>query len=68
MRTEGGKPGKYPSGSLNQHKALATGASLAKVDTRDLGGGFKSDGPAAKPSSIHKSGTSTGTKGSKMGY
>ncbi len=68
MSKLGGKPGKYPSGSLNQHKALATGAPLAKCDTRNLGGGFGSDGPAAKPGSIRKSGTSTGSGGSKGGY
>jgi len=58
---------KYPSGPINQHKALATGASLVTCDESDKGGGFKSDGPAVKPSSIKKSGTSTGSRG-KGGY
>lgn len=62
MSTESGKVGKYPAGAIRQHHALATGAPLAKEDNRDLGGGFKSDGPAAKPGSIHKSGTSTGSR------
>lgn len=58
---------KYPSGPINQHKALATGAPLATCDESDKGGGFKSDGPAAKSSSVKKSGTSTGSRG-KGGY
>ena len=53
---------KYPAGAIRQHHALATGAPLAKCDESDKGGGFKSDGPAAKPSSIKKSGTSTGSR------
>jgi hypothetical protein len=65
--TKGKSVGKYPPGAIRQHHALATGAPLETVDTRDLGGGFKSDGPAAKPNSIKKSGTSTGSR-SKGGY
>lgn len=58
---------KYPKGPIPQHKSLATGAALETVDTSDKGGGFKSDGPAAKPGSIHKSGTSTGGSRGKRG-
>ena len=29
---------KYPKGALNQHKSLATGASLRKANTADKGG------------------------------
>lgn len=60
--TKGKAAGKYPAGAISQHKALATGAALETADTRDLGGGFGSDGPAAKPGSIHKSGSSTGKR------
>jgi hypothetical protein len=52
---------KYPSGPINQHKALATGASLPKCDTSNREtvpnpwGGQK-----GVPGKVRKSGTSTG--------
>ena len=53
--------GYYPKGPINQHKALATGASLPECDTRDLGGGFDRK-PTKVPGKIRKSGTSTGKR------
>ncbi len=52
--------GYYPSGAINQHKALATGAALPKADTRNLdpNGGSRAGG--AVQGTVHKSGTSTG--------
>lgn len=53
------KKSKYPEGPINQHKALATGAPLAKEDTSNKGGGFERKGSHG---SVHKSGTSTGKR------
>jgi hypothetical protein len=54
----------YPSGPINQHKALATGKSLPSCDTsvkcdRSTDGWGKS---SSHPGRVHKSGTSTGSK------
>lgn len=59
--------GYYPSGPINQHKALATGASLESCNTSDKetvpspwGKGQK----ATEGRTNIKSGTSTGSPGS----
>ncbi len=52
---------KYPNGPINQHKSLATGASIETCDTSD-----KETVPSpwgkgtSHPGTVHKSGTSTG--------
>ena len=57
--------GHYPSGPINQHKALATGASLRSGNTSsretvpDPWGGGK-----AVEGKVRKSGTSTGSRNS----
>ena len=52
--------GYYPKGPINQHKALATGASLPKADKRNLDPNGCGSGVSTKGSS-HKSGTSKGS-------
>jgi len=56
----GGKMGKYPKGAINQHKSLATGAALPKVDKRDLGGDCNLKGGMGKGGKISSSGDTGG--------
>ncbi len=66
---KGGKMGKYPKGHLNQHKSLATGASLQTANKADKGGGFDKCGKGAAPANMGKGGTisSSGTTGGPRG-
>jgi len=56
----GKKMGKYPKGALSQHKLLATGEPLRKVDTRDLGGDVNLKGGMGKGGKISSSGNTGG--------
>jgi hypothetical protein len=56
----GKKMGKYPKGALSQHKLLATGEPLRKVDTRDLGGECNLKGGMGKGGKISSSGDTGG--------
>lgn len=60
---------KYPKGPVRQHHALATGASLAKPNTANKGGGFDKCGKGAAPANMGKGGTisSSGTTGGPRG-
>lgn len=49
--------GKYPSGPINQHKALATGCEMRKVNRKDLGGAVNLKGGMGKGGRISSSGT-----------
>ena len=51
---------KYPSGAINQHKSLATGASLPKANTKDLGGEVNLKGGMGKGGTISSSGDTGG--------
>lgn len=54
---------KYPKGALNQHKSLATGASLQKPNTADKGGDCNLKGGMGKGGKISSSGTTGGPRG-----
>ena len=51
---------KYPSGAINQHKSLATGASLPKANTKNLGGDCNLKGGMGKGGRISSSGDTGG--------
>lgn len=51
---------KYPSGAINQHKALATGKSIQKANTSKKGGGFDAGSGHTGPSSVSSSGDTGG--------
>jgi len=53
---------KYPSGAINQHKALATGKSIAKANTSKKGGGFDAGSGNCGPGSVSSSGDTGGPK------
>ena len=60
--------GYYPKGDINQHKALATGAGLRKVNTSDketVPSPWGQGQSAADGQTNIKSGTSTGSGGGK---
>lgn len=58
--------GYYPKGDINQHKSMATGAGLRKVNTADKETVPSPWGEGTKhPGSIRKSGTSTGSGSGK---
>ena len=56
---------KYPSGAINQHKALATGAGLRKPNSAGKGGGFGGSGHTPA-SSVSSSGDTGGPKCGKV--
>ena len=58
--------GYYPKGPINQHKSMATGAGLTKVNTSDKGGGFDGKGGMGKGGTISSSGTTGGPRGGKV--
>ena len=53
---------KYPKGAINQHKSLATGAALPKVNTKDLGGDCNLKGGMGKGGKISSSGDTGGPR------
>ncbi len=52
--------GKYPKGPINQHKALATGAPLAKATGNSGQTGFEESGGATKGGTNIPSGRAKG--------
>jgi hypothetical protein len=54
---------KYPSGPIHQHKSLATGSSLQKADTKNLGGEVNLKGGMGKGGTISSSGSTGGPRG-----
>ena len=59
---EKSKPmGKYPSGAINQHKALATGCALRTPNKSDKGGDMKLSGSVS-----NKRFSSSGSTGGPM--
>lgn len=58
--------GKYPSGAINQHKALATGCTLRKPNTANKGGDVNLKGGMGKGGKISSSGTTGGPRGGKV--
>lgn len=57
---------KYPAGAINQHKALATGKSLPKVNASKKGGGFDAGSGHTPASSVSSSGDTGGPKCGKV--
>jgi hypothetical protein len=57
---------KYPAGPINQHKALATGAALPKVNTANKGGDCNLKGGMGKGGTISSSGDTGGPRGGKV--
>jgi hypothetical protein len=57
---------KYPKGPINQHKALATGAALPKVNTADKGGACNLKGGMGKGGRISSSGDTGGPRGQSV--
>lgn len=57
---------KYPKGALNQHKSLATGASLRKPNTADKGGAVNLKGGMGKGGTISSSGDTGGPRGQSV--
>ena len=55
--------GKYPSGAINQHKALATGCALRKPNSKDMGGAVNLKGGMGKGGKISSSGDTGGPRG-----
>lgn len=55
--------GKYPKGAINQHKSMATGASLPKANTADKGGDMNLKGGMGKGGTISSSGDTGGPRG-----
>lgn len=53
---------KYPAGPIHQHKSLATGAALPKVNTKDLGGDCNLKGGMGKGGTISSSGNTGGPR------
>lgn len=54
---------KYPKGAIKQHKRLATGESLAKANTKNLGGDVNLTGGMGKGGTISSSGDTGGPRG-----
>lgn len=57
--------GKYPSGAISQHKALATGVAIQKANTADKGGEVNLKGGMGKGGTISSSGDTGGPKGGR---
>ena len=55
--------GKYPSGAISQHKALATGVAIQKANTADKGGEVNLKGGMGKGGTISSSGDTGGPRG-----
>ncbi len=58
--------GKYPKGAINQHKSLATGASLPKVNKANKGGDVNLKGGMGKGGTISSSGDTGGPRGGSV--
>lgn len=57
---------KYPAGPLNQHKQLATGQPLRKVNTANKGGDCNLKGGMGKGGKISSSGDTGGPRGQSV--
>jgi hypothetical protein len=59
-------PGKYPTGPIRQHKALATGASLAKANLADKNPTGWGPGGIGKGGTISSTGDTGGPRGKQV--